>query len=109
MLDQYDINIFVDEDNQQLNLTAYELMYQNGELCCNTDTYTTLRIPMTIQYFDEIAYLLDNENWLDNIDELAGYDEWNTSDYLKVGTTPKMIAEWADGLLPYEEESVDYE
>lgn len=95
----YDINVYVDGD-EILNLSAYELLIQGEGFTTNTEKYHTLKIPMTRQYHEEIAYLLDNEDWVG--EDWEDHDWWHTTEYLTEGDTPVMLKEWVESLPNYE-------
>ena len=100
MIDQYDINIYVSDN--VLHLLAYELSVTNdGSYICDYEEETALLIPMDKQHHEEIAYLLDSEEWNDGEHDWEEYDEWNTTDYLKVGNTPAIIRTWVESLPEY--------
>lgn len=97
----YDYNIYVLDG--VLSLSAYQLeIAPNGHTQIRTDNFKTLDIPMIESNKDEIAYLLDSEEWEDDAYGWDEYDAWRGCDYLTEGDTPAMIAEWVNRLPEYE-------
>jgi len=102
VIDVYDINIYC--SNNILHLTAYKLVrlgYDGNTLRSEMNESVTLRLPMDEAHFEEVAYLLDSEDWFFDVEEWDEYDFWDTTDYLKVGNTPELIKNWVESLPPY--------
>lgn len=97
----YDYNIYVLDG--VLSLSAYQLeIASNGQIQIRTDNYVSEHYQMTPENHDVISYLLDSEDWADDI---AGWDEidmWRGKEYLTEGNVPAMIAEWVNNLPEYE-------
>jgi hypothetical protein len=99
-IDKYDINIYVIDN--VLHLLAYELSKTStGFYTCDYEKEIALLIPMDNQHHEEIAYLLDSEEWNDGEHDWEEYDEWETTDYLKEGNTPFLIKTWVRSLPEY--------
>lgn len=97
----YDYNIYVLDG--VLSLSAYQLeMTRDGYIQMRTDNYITEHYPMTEENHDVIAYLLDNEEWDNDIAEWDECDIWRDKGYLTEGDAPVMITEWLDNLPEYE-------
>lgn len=111
-LDKYDFNIYV--SNGIASLVAYKQRYQtltiNGEdkVAIETDTanHSVLPIPMVDEYSEEVAHLLDNEQWdLEDLDDWDEYDDWVGSTFLTRDGVPAMIVSFLDHLPDYELET----
>lgn len=110
ILDKYDFNVYIVDG--EIGLYAYRQKYQTHSSTetgvlryveCDTSSYTSVKLPMTIQYHEEIAYLLDNEEWLD--EDLANweeYDNWVGAEYLTEGEIPAIIKSYLEHLPNYE-------
>ncbi len=97
----YDYNVYVLDG--VLSLTAYQLeIASNGQIQMRTDNYISEHYPMTPENHDAVAYLLDNEEWADDIAGWDEHDDWHGIDYLTQGNTPAMITEWVNNLPEYE-------
>lgn len=98
---EYDYNIYVIDG--VLSLSAYQLeRASNGQKQLRTDNYVTQRYPMTKENHAIISYLLDSEDWADDIAYWDEMDIWQGKDYLTEGDVPVMIAEWVNALPEYE-------
>ena len=98
---EYDYNVYVSED--VLSLCAYEQeLSATGQLQTRTDKYKTLKIELTEANHEEIAYLLNTEDWQDD-NEWNEYDSWHDLNYLIEGDTPEVIKNWLDKLPEYEQ------
>jgi len=97
----YDYNIYVLDG--VLSLSAYQLeIASHGYIQTRTDNYVSEHYQMTPDNHDVISYLLNSEDWADDI---AGWDEldmWRDKEYLAEGDVPAMIAEWVNNLPEYE-------
>lgn len=104
-IDLYDINIYCAGDGI-VSLSAYELKEDaKGTYSTNTSKCITLNIPMDEMHWNEVAYLLDSEEWEDQ--DWEDYDYWNTTNYLLEGEAPFMIAVWVRSLPFYTPEKVE--
>jgi hypothetical protein len=98
----YDFNIWTDDNT--LKLTAYQHLYsEDGEnpIATNTDSYTSLDIPLTDETRSLYDYFLPSEwtEWLttDNID---GVDDWTDEETLIASKHP-VVLNWLATLPPY--------
>ena len=126
----YDINLYVVDG--VVRLSAYELKYLDDPKNrvpneTNHDKFTTLEIPMTMEHFGEVAYLLNDPKWhtaaddevyrlvdTDNptdlerravaIDKWQDYDSWEGGEDWYNGLPTQRLKDWVDGLPEYEPE-----
>lgn len=124
----YDINVYVVDG--VLRLSAYELKYlDNPErqepVESNGDKFITLEIPMTMEHYGEVAYLLTDPKWhtpnetfemADGemytaeelfalaVDRWQDYDSWEGGEDWYNGLPTQRLKDWIDGLPEYEPE-----
>ena len=123
---EYDYNIYVVDG--VVRLSAYEVNYlddpKNPRPCStNTDKWITLEIPMTMEHYGEIAYLLENPKWhIPDEDNLArldtdtptelerravaiegwqDFDTWVGGEEWYDGLPTQRLKDWLDGLPDY--------
>jgi len=97
----YEYNIYVLDG--VLSLSAYQLeIASNGQVQVRTDNYVSERYDMTPENHDVISYLLDSDDWADDIAYWDEHDDWHGLEYLTEGDVPAMIAEWVNNLPEYE-------
>jgi hypothetical protein len=125
---EYELNVYVVDG--VIRLSAYEMKYlDNPENCepaeTNTEKFTTLEIPMNLDHYGEVAYLLEDPKWHlpkeevemadgEEYTELYGrtlaiegwqeYDAWKGGEDWINGLPGKRIRDWIDGLPEYEPE-----
>ena len=125
----YEYNVFV-QDDKMVYLSAYEMKYldnpENQEpVETNTGKYTTIGIPMTMENYGEVAYLLGDPKWhipkekfemvegevyTDNeLFEMAryawvDYDSWEGGEDWIRGLPTQQLFDWVNGLPEYEPE-----
>ena len=104
-LKDYDYNIYVADG--EISLSAYRLCHEEHKgvkhLTTDTANYTSLRLPMTEEYHEEITYLLSLEDWQDiPAEDLEEFDDWVGLDYLTRDDTPAIIKSFLDHLPEYE-------
>ena len=102
----YDVHFYREDGEDVLQVIPYQLQVDpQGYFVNNYDVDTghlILRLPMhDKRYRDAIGYILDVHNWYE-MREYWDVDEWNTTDYLRVGDTPPVIKRWLDKLPIYE-------
>jgi hypothetical protein len=98
---EYDFNIYVIDG--VLSLSAYQLeIASNGQRQLRTDNYITKYYPMTEENYEEITYLLDSEDWIDELSNWEEYDAWGYNEHLTEGEVPASITEWVNSLPEYE-------
>lgn len=110
ILDKYDFNVYIVDG--EIGLYAYRQKYQTHSSTktgvlryveCDTSNYTSVKFPLTVQYAEEIAYLLDNEEWLDqDPDGWEEYDDWVGPEYLTRAEIPAIIYSYLAHLPNYE-------
>lgn len=126
---EYEYNVYV-QDNETVSISAYEIKYldnpENQEPTeTNTAKYITLGIPMTMENYAEIAYLLNDPKWhipKEDVEledgevytekELFGiavwawvdYDSWEGGTAWLKGLPTKRLRDWVNGLPEYEAE-----
>lgn len=105
-------------------LSAYEYQYSDrpdgGEpIGTRTDKWETLEIPLTRSNWEEIAFLLEDDNWasLDDVEwvieptardkDTALAEKWDDHDgawraVSEFATAPEKIRDWVAGLPEYE-------
>ena len=123
---EYDYNIYVVDG--VVRLSAYEVKYLDNPddprpMESNGSKWITLEIPMTMEHYGEIAYLLENPKWhipdenalarLDTdtptelekravaIDGWQDFDTWVGGDDWYDGLPTKRLKNWIDGLPEY--------
>lgn len=106
---KYDYNVYVVDG--YITLTAYRQQHvitAMGERFMEGDyaKSITLKMPMTVQYFDEIAYLLHFDQW--NKVDWEEYDDWLPDEYLTYESAPKAIFDWVCLLPNYDIPTIDY-
>jgi hypothetical protein len=125
---EYEFNVYVVDG--MVRLSAYEMKYldnpENQEPAeTNGDKFITLVIPMNMDHFGEVAYLLENPKWhvpkekpemadgtepteLDlravAIDGWQDYDSWEGGEDWYNGLPTQRLKDWVDGLPEYEPE-----
>ncbi len=98
---EYDYNIYVIDG--VLSLSAYQLeIASNGQKQLRTDNYVSEHYPMTKENHEIVSYLLDSEEWDNDIADWDELDMWRDGGYLTEGDAPVMIAEWVNKLPEYE-------
>jgi hypothetical protein len=60
---KYDWNVYCPDYNM-LNLSAYTQRMVDGYVQCNTDYWMTYQLPMCVFNSDEIALLLQDDDWV---------------------------------------------
>ncbi len=117
-LDKYDFNVYIIDG--EIGLYAYRQRYgthsitsrdkmteERRELETDTANYTSVKFPMTIQYHEEISFLLENDNWLDgDVAQWEEYDDWIGAEDLTKEDCPAIIKSYLDHLPDYELEIV---
>jgi hypothetical protein len=125
---EYEYNVYVVD--AVVRLSAYEMKYldnpENQEpMETNGDKFITLEIPMTMENYGEVAYLLENPNWhilkeelemadgeVYTEDELFAlaveawqeYDSWEGGTAWLNGLPSKRLRDFVNGLPEYEPE-----
>ena len=125
---QYEFNVYVVDG--VLRLSGYEMKYldnpENQEpMETNSDKWHTLEIPMDMEHFGEVAYLLEDTKWhipkekpemadgteptkADLLEEAIegwqDYDAWEGGDDWYHGLPTQRLKEWVAGLPEYEPE-----
>ena len=113
-MDNYDYNIYIADG--EIGLYAYRQRYathsitsrdkmteERRALETDTSNYTSVKFPMTSQYHDEIAYLLDNQEWQETpLEDWEEYDDWVGPETLTRDEMPAMIASFLEHLPDYE-------
>jgi hypothetical protein len=123
---EYEYNVYVVDG--VVNLTAYEIKYldnpENREPAeTNTEKFHTIKTPMDMEHFGEVAYLLEDAKWHMVKEELEmadgevfteaellalavegwqDYDSWEGGKDWVAGVPSQRIKDWADGLPEYE-------
>ena len=110
ILDKYDFNVYIIDG--EIGLYAYRQKYQthtstkSGVLrYVETDTanYTSVKFPMTVQYHEEISFLLENDDWLDgDVIQWEEYDDWIGTEDLTKEDCPAIIKSYLEHLPDYE-------
>jgi hypothetical protein len=124
---EYEYNVYV-RDNKSVSLSAYEIKYldnpENQEpMETNTENYTTLEIPMTMENYGEVAYLLGDPKWHIPKEEFemadgeayteaelfdiaveawTDYDSWDGGTAWLNGLPSKRLRDFVNGLPEYE-------
>jgi hypothetical protein len=60
---KYDWNVYCPDYNM-LHLSAYKQRIVDGYTQCNTDSWLTYEVPMAVINSDEIALLLESDDWV---------------------------------------------
>ena len=123
---EYEYNVYVVD--AVVRLSAYELKYldnpENQEpMETNGDKFITLEIPMTMENYGEVAYLLENPKWhtpkekfemadgevyTENelfalaVENWQEYDSWEGGTAWLDGLPSKRLHDWVNGLPEYE-------
>lgn len=104
----HDIEVCIEDDVFQIIPYKLEITYENGTPYFSADTSTEGQSTIfECKLSDKrnrelIGYVLDRENWDETRSYWDGFSEWNTTEYLTVGETPRKIAQWLKRLPEYE-------
>lgn len=98
-----DIEVYV--DGTTLNVIPYKLEL-NADGYFSPDTSDSgqgerLEIEMNDENHNEVAYVLDLEQWKMRL-TWDGFSEWNTTEYLTKGEAPARVKEWLDRMPEYD-------
>ena len=96
--DLYDYNVW--SDGEDVSLTAYEWMQQDGRTIMNSANYTSLNLNIKDPANrDTIAWLLENPYWEE--EDWTDHDEWIDISKWKRSNIPPKVAEFLDSLGDY--------